>query len=309
MNGSLLAAASPRPALHSRLRRCGCESTCSPNGPRPAAGSGVGRVLGAWFGGTQDAALVCEGSKDAAFATGSRHQRSIVRASAREGRILRPPGRRCAADGQRFFLCVGRSTRRENPCPYGHLFVATILPSRGTVHAKEESCVDPAQMENRGRAPQTHPDRDPPLRSRTFRRPPRLEATATQHRARTPPRPADPADSRPTAQVETLSETTPTRSPSDAAAGEAPPPATQHHPKAHCSGAAACAKRQSRVRQPGPPRAPSAAQNAPQDAAELSADPLVHSLQSTFQSVQPLLSSRDRGLFTKRTTSPRRERS
>ncbi|SBT56750.1 hypothetical protein POVWA1_078260 [Plasmodium ovale wallikeri] len=36
-----------------------------------------------------------------------------------------------------------------------------MLPSRGTVHAKEESCVETAQRKNRGRAPQTHPSPDP----------------------------------------------------------------------------------------------------------------------------------------------------
>ncbi len=151
-----------------RLRRCGCEAGRSPKGPRPADGSRVGRALGARLRGTQGSAFVREGAKDAALVSGSRRERSIVRASAHEGRILRPPGASPAPGGQGFSLCADRSKQNENPCPYGDLFGATMLPSRGTVHAKEASWVDPAQRENRGRAPQTQPTRAPPLRSRPF---------------------------------------------------------------------------------------------------------------------------------------------
>ncbi len=121
-------------------------------------------------------------------------------------RGLSPAGRR------RFFLCAGRSTRRENPCPYGPLFVATMLPSRGTVHAKEASWPRPADPA----------ERRPPAPVEAFRRPRPLEATATEPHASTQLHPADPTESGPTAPVEALSETDPPGSHSDAAAGRRP---------------------------------------------------------------------------------------
>ena len=219
--------------------------------------------------------------------------------------------------GQGFSLLVDRSTAMENHCPCGAKVVATMLPSRGTVHAKEASCVDPAQRENRGRAPHTRSSPDSLLRSRPFRRTTPLPATTTQQQARAQTLPAsqpspDPAagrrpfgaraDSEPQRRSRRREPRRATQPQARALPSDAPPPESPLQRRS--------TMRLGSGRQPTrPSKSPSAARNGPQDAAGSSADPCVHSLQSTFQSVHPLLSSSGRGLFTKRTTSPRRERS
>ncbi len=123
---------------------------------------------------------------------GSRRERSIVRATAREGRILRPPGA---------------------PVRGGW---AGILPLRGTVHEKGESL----------------PVRGPFRRhdASFARHGPREGSIVRESRAEgeSRPRPADPPEPRLTAPVKALSETDPPRSLSDAAASE--DPATPHKP-------------------------------------------------------------------------------
>ncbi len=112
----------------------------------------LGRALGARLPVTQGSAFAREGSKDAAFVSGSRHQRSIVRGSARERRILRPAGataRRVGRDSPsawdgpregritaptgsfsspRFFLREARSTRRKNRARIPHRWRIVAAP-------------------------------------------------------------------------------------------------------------------------------------------------------------------------------------
>ena len=130
----------------------------------------------------------------------------------------------------RCFLREARSTRRTN---------RAWIPRRGRIVAAPRA-IDRAQTPCSGRGPfgdrpdsepqrrssertprrarQTLPGRDPPLRSRPFRRPRPLGAAAAQHHAKTHPQ------RRSTTRR-------PTRS--DAAPREDPPTAAQHHAKTH----------------------------------------------------------------------------
>ncbi len=220
---------------------CGCVAVAA---SRPAlrkgldrrTGPGAGRALGAWLGVTQDSAFVHEGSKDAAFTTGSRHQRSIVRVVAREGRILRPPEVlvRRVGRGSPFARTVPRRRRitalqgamRRHDSPF-----ARHGPREGRIvresRTDEESWPRPADPTEPSPPLRSRPSRrphrlaatvtqqqagtrprpadptepSPPLRSRPSRRPPRREATTTQQQAKTPPRPADPTEPSPPLRV------------------------------------------------------------------------------------------------------------
>ena len=178
------------------LRRCGCESTCSPKGPRPADGFGVGAGPRSAGRVTQGSAFVREGAKDAALVSGSRRERSIVRVSAREGRTLRPPGR-----------LVPRW--------------AGILPSRGPFHDDGESLPLRGQIRRHDASFTRHG----PHEGRIVR--------GSRTNEESWPRPADPTAPRPTAPVEALSEIDPPRSHSDAAARHDPPGAAQQQGTTH----------------------------------------------------------------------------
>ena len=221
LGGSSPAAALPRVGLLPLLRCCGCEAGRPPKGPRPADGTGLGWALGTRLRGTQDSAFVRECSKDAAFATGSRRERSINRVGAREGRIVRPPGDSCGGwsvllpsrgpfhdDGESLPL-RGQSRRHDSSfARHGPREGSIVKESR----AEGESWPRPAHPpEPRPTAPvEALSEADP------------LGVTATQQRTRTRPRPAHPAEPRPTAPVEALSENETIRSHSDAAASGRP---------------------------------------------------------------------------------------
>ena len=220
--GSSPAAALPRVGLLLRLRSRGWvfSRCCAPaGGSSPAAaplwlrgGSVSERAsTGGWVRGrvgsrrvarvTQGSAFVRDGSKDAAFATGSRRERSIVRTSGLEGRILRPGG---------ASVCGGW---------------AGLLPLRGPFLGKGESL----PLRGPSRRHDASFARHGPREGRIVR--------GSRAEGEPWPRPADPPEPRPTAPVEALSETTPTRSHSNAAPREHPAaPRRPTRAQAPCSG-------------------------------------------------------------------------
>ena len=192
---------------------------------------------------------------------GSRRERSIVRVGPREGRILRPVGASVCGgwsvllplrgpfhdDGESLplrdqsrhhgssFMRDGpregrivRGSRAEGaswprPADRRPARAQTPRPGRGPFGDRPDSEPQRRSREREpSRAPQTHPSRDPPLRSSPFRSAAPLAPTATQQRARTQPRPADPPEPRAPAPVVALSERRSTRTHSDAAASENP---------------------------------------------------------------------------------------
>ncbi len=166
---------------------------------RASTGGGVWARVGSRSAGrgTQGSAFVREGAKDAAFVFGSRHQRSIVRASAREGRILRP--RASVRGGWAGILPLrvtvhekGESLPSRAPSRRHDACFARHGPREGSIvrgsHSNGESWPRPADP----------PEPRPPAPVEAFRRPPRRAATATQPQARSQPHPADPTGPRPT---------------------------------------------------------------------------------------------------------------
>jgi hypothetical protein len=90
------------PALLTRQRYVGHRTPAREVGRAPNSGPGgrsgtssarfeVALLPPTGVGGTHDSAFVRERTNDAAFPTGSRHERSILRPPARKRRILRPP--------------------------------------------------------------------------------------------------------------------------------------------------------------------------------------------------------------------------